>query len=218
MPTIHVHIKAEKNCLSFLPLLPSHSTAYEKKPGGWPDPQNEPPYPANSPYTESDPLTAPAPSTSTPVGYGAPPSVPPQYEAYYGPAGEGSYQNADAHVPQGIFIAPVQPANESDHLAYSIITMICCFLPLGIVALVFSIKVNVWLWQGGERGTGLKCREGKEEHPLRPYAAFSNGFGCNLDKAVGRPDILQDSNTAVVIYLAASVGNQLGHKLIINLP
>ncbi|XP_026574609.1 proline rich transmembrane protein 1B-like [Pseudonaja textilis] len=62
------------------------------------------------------------------------PTMPYQYQPYAGPAG------AIAVKPQQtILITNVQPVNEPDYLGYSIFTLLCCCLPLGIAALVYSI-------------------------------------------------------------------------------
>ncbi|TRY81735.1 hypothetical protein DNTS_003822 [Danionella cerebrum] len=50
-------------------------------------------------------------------------------------------------VPQAV--VTVQPAVRvttaplPDYLCYSIFTMICCCLPLGLAALIFSISLNI---------------------------------------------------------------------------
>ncbi|XP_034976368.1 synapse differentiation-inducing gene protein 1-like [Zootoca vivipara] len=77
-----------------------------------------------------------------PTGYGAPAPFQPPYAVYYSPPGAGSTEDPILQPPQTITITPVQPCNEPDHLGYSIFTMLCCCLPLGIAALVYSIQTR----------------------------------------------------------------------------
>ncbi|ETE57189.1 hypothetical protein L345_17098, partial [Ophiophagus hannah] len=70
-----------------------------------------------------------------PPMYQASPSMPYQYQPYAGPAGAIPVQ-----PQQTILITNVQSVNEPDYLGYSIFTLLCCCLPLGIAALVYSIK------------------------------------------------------------------------------
>ncbi|KAL6462252.1 hypothetical protein MHYP_G00286740 [Metynnis hypsauchen] len=88
------------------------------------------------------------------AGYNPPPGYPNQpvypqdlpYGAHYSQRYEGHFQPLFA----GQQIVTVQPTvfvtagakREPDYLCYSIFTMLCCCLPLGIAALVFSIKTR----------------------------------------------------------------------------
>ncbi|XP_077788257.1 uncharacterized protein LOC144328473 [Podarcis muralis] len=76
------------------------------------------------------------------MGYGASPPFQPPYPVYYAPPGAGSTEDPVLQPPQTITITPVQPCNEPDHLGYSIFAMLCCCLPLGIAALVYSIQTR----------------------------------------------------------------------------
>lgn len=77
-----------------------------------------------------------------PQGYGAPPQYggapyaqqpyPQQY-----PAQPGTVAHSTVYVTQGPLANPV-----NDYLGYSIFTMLCCCLPLGIAALIYSISVS----------------------------------------------------------------------------
>ncbi|KAM6427610.1 uncharacterized protein PHA67_002748 [Liasis olivaceus] len=97
------------------------NTGYEKVTGGVPNPQDLPP-----PY--SDPVQPPRHPTA-PGAYEAHPPMPNQL--YYGMAVQDPKEEP---VRQ-----PVELTNEPDHLAYAIFTMLCCCLPLGVAALVYSI-------------------------------------------------------------------------------
>ncbi|XP_034279601.1 trafficking regulator of GLUT4 1-like [Pantherophis guttatus] len=72
-----------------------------------------------------------------PPMYGTSPSMQYQYQPYAGPPGAVPMQ-----PQQTIFVTNVQSVNEPDYLGYSIFTLLCCFLPLGIAALIFSIKTQ----------------------------------------------------------------------------
>ncbi|XP_020667541.1 proline rich transmembrane protein 1B [Pogona vitticeps] len=86
--------------------------------------------PEPPPYSEKQPYGGPEPAAPM-VGYGATPAMPPLYQP--GPV---------LQPPQSVFVTPVQPSNEPDYLAYSIFTMLCCCLPLGIASLVYSIQTR----------------------------------------------------------------------------
>ncbi|XP_037641158.1 calcium-binding protein P-like [Sebastes umbrosus] len=78
-------------------------------------------------------------------GYGPPP---PQYG---GPAGQQQYPTGQEYPGQPSYVT-VQPAvyvtrgplehPVNDYLGYSIFTLMCCCLPLGIAALIYSISAR----------------------------------------------------------------------------
>ncbi|XP_066495094.1 transmembrane protein PMIS2 [Tiliqua scincoides] len=97
--------------------------------------QNPPPY--SEKESHNDPLNFPA-GPAPAMAYGtSPPYVP-----NYGPPGAGPSQGPIMQQPQTVYITHAQPTNEPDYLAYSIFTMLCCCLPLGIAALVYSIQTR----------------------------------------------------------------------------
>ncbi|XP_061453778.1 proline-rich transmembrane protein 1-like [Rhineura floridana] len=99
-----------------------------------------PPYSEKQPHRELDPtkpLVGPAPSLSN----RQPIPVPSQYQ-HYGAVGAGSYQDPILQPPQITVIRRGPPTHEPDYLPYSIFTMLCCCLPLGIAALVYSIQTR----------------------------------------------------------------------------
>lgn len=111
-----------------------------------PVPANPSPYPEQKSREESDSLkfhVEPAPS----LGYGAassmPPPPPPQYQMYQGPPSAKAHQDLFVESQEDIFISHVQTPSEPDYLRYSICSLFCCFLPFGIVAVIYSIKVSL---------------------------------------------------------------------------
>nr|XP_008115494.1 PREDICTED: synapse differentiation-inducing gene protein 1-like [Anolis carolinensis] len=124
------------------------------------------PFSETQPYQESEPLKLPARPPS-PSGYGAPP---PSYQSY-GPPDAQFSQGPDFQSQQTIFIIPEQPTKEPDNLIFSIFTMLCCFFPLGIAALVFSIKTQV----ANNNGNVLSAQKNSRLSVIMARAAL--GFG-----------------------------------------
>ncbi|XP_063168266.1 trafficking regulator of GLUT4 1-like [Candoia aspera] len=122
---------------------------------------NQPPY---SGYPMNSPANPPPP-----VGYGAPPSMPTQYQAYAGPPGAIPVQ-----PQQTILLANVQPAQEPDYLGYSIFTLLCCCLPLGIAALIFSIKTQT----ANHQGDITAARKNSRLALILDHTALGIGIAC----------------------------------------
>lgn len=73
-----------------------------------------------------------------PMGYG--PS--PQYPPYHHQPAAGVYPGPSAHIPIAYVVTEDQQKSYPSFLCYSIFTMLCCCLPLGIAALVYSIQTK----------------------------------------------------------------------------
>ncbi|XP_042295851.1 transmembrane protein 91-like [Sceloporus undulatus] len=123
-------------------------------------------------YQESVPLKLPV-RPPPPMAYGAgPPPVPPQYQTSYGPPDAQFSQGSDFQSQQAIFITPLQPTKEPDNLIYSIFTLMCCFLPLGIAAFVFSIKTQ----EANRNGNATAARKNSRLSRMMAHIAFGSGL------------------------------------------
>ncbi|XP_025023219.1 proline-rich transmembrane protein 1-like [Python bivittatus] len=134
-------------------------------------PPNPSPYPEQKPHEESDPLTMPV-GPAPCLGYGAAPAMPPQYQLYQGPPSQQSHQDIFVESQQDVFISPVQATSEPDYLRYSIFTMFCCFLPFGIVAVIYSIKTQ----ESNRRGNYTAARKHSRLARTFGYAAVGAGL------------------------------------------
>ncbi|XP_007429515.1 proline-rich transmembrane protein 1-like [Python bivittatus] len=108
------------------------NTNYQTFNSDQPNSPNPPTYSEKDPYKESGPA-----GSALPTGQGATAPMPP----YYGSPGS-AYPPQMSQPQQTVIITPVYPSSAPDYLAYSIFTMLCCCLPLGIAALVFSIQTR----------------------------------------------------------------------------
>ncbi|XP_016394114.1 synapse differentiation-inducing gene protein 1-like [Sinocyclocheilus rhinocerous] len=102
---------------------------------------NQPPGASNSSEKSGLPAAAPPAYQHNPAGY--PPSFPNQ-PVTQGPYTQGPYPGqAVVTVQPAVFVTAAPLANPvPDYLGYSIFTMLCCCLPLGIAALIYSISTR----------------------------------------------------------------------------
>lgn len=101
-------------------------------------PTQPPPYSNNPPYGAPPPLGGQFP----PASYGATPGMPPHPQGYYSPYNEDPSRGPMGYAPQQVILVSPPTVKENDYLGYSIFTLLCCCLPLGIVALVYSIQTR----------------------------------------------------------------------------
>ncbi|XP_063167831.1 synapse differentiation-inducing gene protein 1-like [Candoia aspera] len=130
------------------------------------------------PYSGKKPPSIPALNHPAgppyPLDNTAPSAMPPPYQSFHMPPGAGSNQGLFVQAQQAIIITPGEPTNEPDFLAYSIFTMLCCFLPLGIAALVFSIQTQ----QANKIGDRAAAR--RHSMLARSFAHIALGVGVLL--------------------------------------
>ncbi|XP_054477172.1 cysteine-rich and transmembrane domain-containing protein 1-like [Anoplopoma fimbria] len=104
-----------------------------------PPPYQDQPYPG---YPQPGP-GYPQPGPGYPPqqqGYGPPP---PQYGGAYGQQQYPGGQPATVTVQPTVYVTRGPLANPvNDYLCYSIFTLLCCCLPLGIAALIYSISAR----------------------------------------------------------------------------
>nr|XP_028598401.1 proline rich transmembrane protein 1B-like [Podarcis muralis] len=162
-----------------------------------PDPLKQPPGPAPqagyglmpAPHAGYGAMPAPqagyGPMPAPQAGYGAMPAPQARYGAmpapqagygampYYGPPVAGSHLRPVLQPPQAVYVTPVEPTNEPDYLIYSIFTMLCCCLPLGIVALVYSIQTR----EANFAGNAASAERNSRMARLFSHLAFGIGLG-----------------------------------------
>ncbi|KAL8220130.1 UNVERIFIED_CONTAM: hypothetical protein K2H54_039359 [Gekko kuhli] len=128
-------------------------------------PQIPPPYSEKQPYNQQPP----------PANGPGNPAMPTQYQAYYAPHGAVPGQGPVIQPPLHTnFVVPVQPTREPDYLAYSIFTMLCCCLPLGIAALVYSVRTR----DANQTGNGAEAQ--RNSRMARNLAHSALGVGLVL--------------------------------------
>ncbi|KAF7235704.1 Synapse differentiation-inducing gene protein 1-like [Varanus komodoensis] len=114
---------------------------YENMEGNDPASLSPPPYSENQPYGDLDPWKLPT-VPALPMYYETALPMPPEHQPYYGPPAAEANQGPVLRPSQAVFISTVQSTRAPDYVSYSIFTMLCCFLPLGIAALVYSIQTQ----------------------------------------------------------------------------
>ncbi|XP_026541071.1 proline-rich transmembrane protein 1-like [Notechis scutatus] len=138
-----------------------------------PVPPNPSPYPEEKPHEESDSLKFHVEPASS-LGYGAASSMPepPQYQMYQDPPSAKPRQDLFVESQEDIFISHIQTSSEPDYLRYSICTMFCCFLPFGIVAVIYSIKTQ----ESNRSGNNTAARENSRLARIFIYCAVGVGI------------------------------------------
>ncbi|XP_043116664.1 uncharacterized protein LOC122360278 isoform X2 [Puntigrus tetrazona] len=101
---------------------------------------NQPPGDSNPSEKSGMAGAAPPAYQHSPAGY--PPSFPIQ-PVPQGPYNQGPYPGQTVVAAQpAVFVTAAPLTNPlPDYLGYSIFTMLCCCLPLGIAALIYSISL-----------------------------------------------------------------------------
>ncbi|KAG8143355.1 hypothetical protein E2320_000601 [Naja naja] len=126
---------------------------YRKMEGDVPEAQNPPPYVENQPAYSG-----------------------------HGFLGGGQYQPPyDPRNNAGLLIQPMQtmnfvrlqPTKEPDYMAYSIFTMLCCCLPLGIAALIYSVQTQ----EANRTGNAESAQRSSKLARNLAHAALAVGLG-----------------------------------------
>ncbi|XP_077070816.1 synapse differentiation-inducing gene protein 1-like [Siphateles boraxobius] len=107
------------------------------------DPSNQPQGAWNSSEKSGMLQPTPPPPAYQDIPAGYPPSFPSQ-PVPQGPYAQGPYPGQSmVSVQPAVLVTAAPLANpEPDYLCYSIFTMLCCCLPLGFAALVFSCSTR----------------------------------------------------------------------------
>nr|XP_034976367.1 synapse differentiation-inducing gene protein 1-like [Zootoca vivipara] len=119
------------------------------------------------PYSEKNEEPGPSPWMAPTTGSRETPAVPHQYTPYYGPA-------STAQTTQTIVISSMQASREPDYLVYSIFTMLCCCLPLGVAALAYSIQTQ----NANNNGNHISARRNSRLALILAHTALGVGLGC----------------------------------------
>ncbi|KAG8143345.1 hypothetical protein E2320_000583, partial [Naja naja] len=106
-----------------------------------------------------------------PPMYQPSPYMPYQYQAYAGPPGAIPVQ-----PQQTILITNVQAVNEPDYLGYSIFTLLCCCLPLGIAALIYSIQTQ----GANQRGDIVSAKKYSKVALILDHIALALGITSSI--------------------------------------
>lgn len=130
---------------------------YKKLEENAPEAQDPPPYIENQPASPgSDSL------------------VPPKYQPPHDPAPGRYNQGLVIQSTQAMNFIRVQPTKEPDYMAYSIFTMLCCCLPLGIAALIYSAQTQ----EANRTGNAISARRNSKLARNLAHAALGVGLGA----------------------------------------
>ncbi|XP_007555317.1 PREDICTED: proline-rich transmembrane protein 1-like [Poecilia mexicana] len=131
--------------------------------------QNPPP-----PYYDN-PGAVPPGQAYPPQGYGCPPQQGAMYnQQVYSPGQQYPGQPAPVimqptmYVTQGPLTNPV-----NDYMGYSIFTMLCCCLPLGIAALIYSISAR----EANHTGDQMSAERNSRTAKTLNHVALGLGLG-----------------------------------------
>ncbi|XP_042296628.1 trafficking regulator of GLUT4 1-like isoform X1 [Sceloporus undulatus] len=144
---------------------------YEKLEEDEPDTQEPLASSEQKPYKETEPLKRHA-GPQDPTGYGATLPKGSEYPRSYGTSSAGPYQTPGLLPPPGVSVRPIQTTEEPDYLCYSIFTMLCCCLPLGIAALVFSIQTR----DANHRGDAASAQRNSRNARILAHTALGVGL------------------------------------------
>ncbi|KAL8220135.1 UNVERIFIED_CONTAM: hypothetical protein K2H54_039399 [Gekko kuhli] len=138
---------------------------HQKNQEGAPFAPNPPPYFEKQPYNQQPP----------PAGWQANPAMPTHYQPYYPPYSAVPDSGPVIQPPlHTTVIVPVEPTSEPDYLGYSIFTMLCCCMPLGVAALVYSIRTR----DANRMGNGTEAQ--RNSRKARDFAHSALGLGIVL--------------------------------------
>ncbi|XP_060113819.1 proline rich transmembrane protein 1B-like [Heteronotia binoei] len=121
------------------------------------------------PYSEKEPFNQQPPP---PEGL-ANSSMPTQYQPYYTPySAVPSYDHVVQPLQHSVYVVPVQPPHAPDYMGYSIFTMLFCCLPLGIAALVYSIRTR----DANRMGNGTEAQENSRTARIFAHCGLAVGI------------------------------------------
>ncbi|KAM7420320.1 hypothetical protein PAMA_014843 [Pampus argenteus] len=166
------------------PEYPQPGPGYPQPGAGYPQPG--PGYPQPGPgYPQPGPgYPQPGPGYPQPgPGYSQPGPEYPQTKGYgpvpqHGGAGYGQQQYPGqpgvVNVQPTVFVSQGPLANPvKDYLGYSIFTMLCCCLPLGIAALIYSISAR----EANHVGDQIKAERSSRTARTLNHVALGIGIG-----------------------------------------
>ncbi|XP_078511556.1 interferon-induced transmembrane protein 3-like [Lissotriton helveticus] len=144
-----------------------------KGPPGYVTPAGPPPYGAvNPPGAQPPPPTQYYQGGYPMPGPGGMPPMNPHFQGYSPVYGDDQRAPIDVTVTRTTVITPLVVASQPDYLCFSIFNLLCCCLPLGIVALIYSLKTQ----DCNARGDLVGARHNSETARTMNRIAFALGF------------------------------------------